>query len=216
VRSCVTALTIVLAAVSVATPIDVVLYPTADVHTSSTSPDSNYEGLELLMIGMSDDSSTFWRIYLAYDLSGVQGRVESAKLRLIQYYGGGGAGGTLCGSYAVLSPWEGSTITWGNSPQNSGISSDRQYVGGIGTFWITWDVTPIVQDWILGTCPNNGLLLKQRSEYHSGAPRHGHIWSTEATIGDPPRLTITLSDTSPVERSTWSTIKALFGQSATR
>lgn len=82
--------------------------------------------------------------------------------------------------YRVLDPWQEGTITWANQvPYANGVIW-REDAGGsfeIGT-WVIWVVTPLVRGWMLGTWPNQGMVLKN-DDVGLGAARYGVFYSSE-------------------------------------
>jgi hypothetical protein len=61
--------------------------------------------------------------------------------------------------YSVTEAWEENSITWNTRP-NFGEAYGSTSVQSRSWGWYTVDVTGLVSQWISGTLPNNGLLLR--------------------------------------------------------
>ncbi|GAB4406595.1 MAG: hypothetical protein Kow00123_19270 [Anaerolineales bacterium] len=142
-----------------------------DTYISDYSDDSNYNWDTILIVRSQDVIASLLR----FDLSGIPSNatVQSAQLQV--YTVGQSNSAYMCARpYAVLRPWVDSQATW-NRPQGvetwaapgcNGIGTDRSDIGGEEVWlqftnrWYTFDVTNIVQAWVLDPANNRGLVLK--------------------------------------------------------
>jgi hypothetical protein len=106
---------------------------------------------------------------LEFDLSGVAltaAQVTSATLELFVVdtaATGFGISPTLADPatvnlFSLTGAWDESTVTWSSLP-GTGSQYASTLVDGINTA-VTFDVTTLVKEWLDGTLPNNGLLLR--------------------------------------------------------
>ncbi len=132
-----------------------------------------YEGSSYVKAGRNGGGVAF-RTYFLFDLSGLTGaQVKRATLYLthLDYHRISerldGSEYANFGVYQVEEAWQSDTLSWQDQPR-----AERQLdVVLIGGYWhlkrtgyrhrIGWDVTAAVQDWLSGSSPNYGLLLRQ-------------------------------------------------------
>ncbi|HVL23635.1 MAG TPA: DNRLRE domain-containing protein [Thermomicrobiales bacterium] len=107
----------------------------ADAEVRQASPNSNYGTVQTLQV----DTSPVVHSYFRFDVTGVSGVVQSAKLRL--WVTGGTANGPPVYRVADTS-WTETGITWNNKPAATNPTGDK---GSISTgTWIEYDVTAFV------------------------------------------------------------------------
>lgn len=191
----------------------VTLSPDQDVYTSSLNNTTNYGGSADLYIGKGTYWDLgFWRGYLEFDLSAIQGTINSASLKLYQYDTGPAAGGLPCDLHRVTASWSENTITWSTQPPHNSTIINSQNVGdSFYTGWITWNVTSLVRDWVEYAVANDGLAIKHYYESTAGASRYGIFRAQESSAADQrPALVIDYEPFSPVETASWGSIKALY------
>jgi hypothetical protein len=165
----------------------------ADARVEALHASTNYGTATLI----GTDGSPSVATYIRFDVSGLAGTVQSAKLRLFATNGsvdGPGVQQTTTG-------WGETTLTWTNRPAaTSGVVDDRVAVTKVA--WIEWDVTPLVT--------GNGLvsfLLGQPGS--DGADFH----SREGTILDRrPQLVVTsvAGESAGLASSPFSSLNALY------
>jgi uncharacterized membrane protein len=114
-------------------PFEENIYPIDDAYVNNSSPDSNYGGSGLLLVGV--ESLALKRAFLKFDLGLPRGStIDNAWLYLKS--GGGSGGGTNVQCYSVDNDdWTENTITWNNKPA-IGAALDSQS-GGIGLLRVT-------------------------------------------------------------------------------
>jgi trimeric autotransporter adhesin len=86
---------------------------TADAQVKSTSANTNYGTLTSLRVRQGTSATdTFYWTYLKFEVTGQNGPVSGAKLRLYSTDGGPDGGSV----YAVSNSWSESALTWNNRP----------------------------------------------------------------------------------------------------
>ena len=123
--------------------------------------------------------------------------VDSATLELFLYkcndYSGGDNWSDL-GCARVKEDWEETVLHWGNKPPTDPISTDSVRIGGLlyrehtyPNIFIKWDVTSLVKEWVDGTWPNYGFIVRLDD------PNGNEFWfrdSNHATADERPILRI--------------------------
>ena len=95
------------------TPISVTLTPVADAYVHSDNPTRNFGTNSDLRVRLGNTSKpATMRSYLKFTLSGLNGTVTAAKLRLWVTDGGINRGST----YSASNVWTETAITWNNAP----------------------------------------------------------------------------------------------------
>jgi photosystem II stability/assembly factor-like uncharacterized protein len=124
-------------------PATLTFLPPHDAWVRSSSPSSNFGSTSELRV--RSGSQTI-RSYLKFDVSGVSGAIQSAKLRLRVIDAGpsGGSVFSVSNNFAGTStPWSESGLTWNNAPAVGGSA-----LAGIGAVsintWVEVDVTSAV------------------------------------------------------------------------
>lgn len=146
----------------------------ADSRTSSGSPGSNFGSSTYLRT--RGTTSPLHNSYLKFDVRGLNGTVQDAKLRLYAYDGGVNGGSV----YSVPTTWTEPGITWSNQPPLSG--SPLSSLGAVPTnSWAEYTVTSAITSGLLGfglTTPSSDSL---------------YLHSREAYANEKPELVITLN-----------------------
>jgi chitodextrinase len=142
---------------------DLTFAPQADARVEEASPNTNFgTSTKLRNDGGADpDIET----YLTFGVSGAQGPVQSAKLRLYAY--SGTANGPAV--YSTSSAWSesGTTgITWANRPPPSSTARDDKAAIATNS-WVEYDVTPFVTgngtySFLLATNSTDGIDMYSR------------------------------------------------------
>ena len=109
--------------------------PEADAEVEVGTPTTNYATGKL----RTDGGSTAAESFLRFNVAGLAGSVQSAKLRLFAYTAT--ADGPAV--YTVGNTWSETTVNWNTRPlATSAVRDDK---GAITTnTWVEWDVTPFV------------------------------------------------------------------------
>jgi calcineurin-like phosphoesterase family protein len=148
------------ASVTTAAPTTVLTFsPEADARVSESSPGTNYATSYLRGDGGPDPDV---ESYLRFTVSGVQGTVQSAKLRLYAY--SGTADGPAV--YKSGNTWSETGITWGTRPARlAGAADDKAAIAT--NSWIEYNVTPFVAGngtytFVLATPSSDGVDIYSR------------------------------------------------------
>lgn len=169
-------------------PLEVVtLYAVADAYVDSASPTTNYDAATSLYVGVPS-SGQARRTLVWFDLSILDGAtVQTASLEL--YRNGGST--TPVDLYVCVdrlaATWDAMTVNWTNQP--SGAPIDKCNLVGTAAAYYGWDVTGLLQEWIDGTSPNYGLLLRANSETTIG----WRSFASREVSAAAPRLVVTFS-----------------------
>jgi hypothetical protein len=126
------------------TALPLIFMPLHDAYVKSSTPTSNYGTVATLRQRVT--SSETLRTYLKFDVSGISGPVQSAKLRFYVTDGSnnGGAVYVVSNDYAgTTTPWTESGLNWNNAPSLSGTPLSS--LGGVSTgIWVEFDVTSAI------------------------------------------------------------------------
>lgn len=137
-------------------------------------PNKNF-GKEVYLSTVGGSSSAV-ESYLRFSVTGLQGTILSAKLRLYVY------DGTVNGpaAYATSNNWAENSITWRNRPARTSAAYDDK--GAVpDNSWVEFNITPLVQ--------SNGTFSFVLAQPDVDAMR---AYSREGT--NPPQLVITLNN----------------------
>ncbi len=167
---------------TVETPEEVQLLPTADVAVHEPYPTQNFGAAPTL----SADDGPRAASYLRFDVQGVMGSVTRARLRL--YVTNGTSEGPLV--HAASSGWSEGQVTWNTRPAMSGepISSASSFTVGS---WVEYDVTALVRG-------NGEVNLGLRPTSSDGA---GFASREDSTAARRPRLIVTYQGGGEVQRA---------------
>lgn len=110
----------------------------ADARVKQASPATNYGSLTYLSVDGAPDPME--ESYLRFNVSGVGGAIQSAKLRVYV-----NANGTSNGPAVQLAgnAWTESTMTWNTKPSLLSSAVDNKGTLPINT-WVVYDVTPLL------------------------------------------------------------------------
>ncbi|MBC7257980.1 MAG: DNRLRE domain-containing protein [Chloroflexi bacterium] len=142
-----------------------------DTYISDYSDDSNYNWDTILIVRSTDIIASLLR----FDISSIPTNATVLGAQLQVYTLAQSNSAYMCAQpYAVLRPWVDSQATWIRprtgetwaTPGCNGIGTDRSDIGGEEVWlqytnrWYTFDVTDMVQAWVLDPSSNQGLVLK--------------------------------------------------------
>ncbi len=102
------------------------------------------------------------RSFVRFDISALRAnpvKVLDAKLRLYNTYSGSCTGATIT-ARRIIEPWSPTTLTWANQPSgtstNEGSASAAYgYSSSCAANYVSFDTTPIVQQWLDDGTVNN-------------------------------------------------------------
>jgi len=145
----------------------------ADARVEAATPSTNFGTSVLIGTDFSPDVDT----YITFDVSGLTGTVQSARLRL--YAPNGSVDGPAV--HQTSPEWDELTLNWSNRPAPIGAASDDR-VAVTRDAWSEWDVTPFVTG-------NGAVSFMLTQPGTDGADFH----SREATAtGFRPQLVVTV------------------------
>jgi hypothetical protein len=107
----------------------------ADARVEAATPSANFGTAALIGTDFSPDVDS----YLSFQVSGLSGTIQSARLRL--YATNGSVDGPAV--HGTGTAWSETGLTWGNRPAPIGAASDDR-AGVAKDAWIEWTVTPLV------------------------------------------------------------------------
>ncbi len=180
-----------------------------DTHIFEYAPDHNYSADTPIVAGEKQRRSTIVRFNMAPIPA--EASIVTATLYL---YASGWSGGSLRVDLHYISrtnviselTWLKASATdyWG-LPGCNDIATDRpdqrEDYEDILTVpeWYSWDVTNVVQGWVDGSLPNNGLLLRGASQHSLNKVSFA---SSEAGLTHRPRLVIRYVGPAPIYTAT--------------
>lgn len=142
----------------------IVTPPLKDATVKSAQPEENFGVVFYLGVGRAGGNVE--RALVQFPLAGIPaGAVLLAAYLNLRLYENVYRGQTKeVALYRVLEPWEEYRVNFHNQPPYdpaplSTVFLTRQ-IGG----WISWDVSGVVRDWLTGTYPNYGFLVKVKDE----------------------------------------------------
>lgn len=143
------------------TPVTVTLSATADSYVQQNSKNTNYgTSTSLILVGDQNKSkeSIGYLLFQGINTIPAGATIQSATLRLYHYQMSGAA--VAVNAYKISSAWTETGVTWSNQPSVIWtILSSTTANDSIG--WKTWDVTPLVQEWVDAISANNGIALDE-------------------------------------------------------
>jgi glucose/arabinose dehydrogenase/PKD repeat protein len=133
--------------------------PEADARVEEAQPATNYATSYLRADGAGDPDV---ESYLRFQVAGVSGPVQSAKLRLWTT----SATGNGPAAYSTGNGWSETGITWSNRPARTSGPTDDKRVVATGT-WEEHEVKPLLSDngaysFIIATGSNDGIDFDSR------------------------------------------------------
>ena len=130
--------------------------PSADTFVSSTNPRTNY-GASIILVVQSGANS-----YLQFNLSTLPAGAVVNKATLRLYVDAVSKSGTF-DVYQLNAGWNENTLTFNTPPPALGASATGGKPVSISSStlnqFLLIDITPLVQGWVNGTIPNNGVAL---------------------------------------------------------
>lgn len=174
-----------------AQPSIVRLSAVADASADADQPTVNFGSDPLVTCGKTFTNTPTFRVWLTrghfrFDISSLAGLGTPRFARLRLYQAQANAAGCLdTTAHRITAAWNESTLNWYNQPTHDPTVLDTTCVGdSFSLGWKSYDVTAAVTGW-LGSAPNYGIVVRDRSESLAGASRPLHAASREGT--DPTR-----------------------------
>lgn len=139
--------------------------PLGDTYSYSAKPKSNYGSQPSLLVQSGSNG------YLQFDLATLPAGVSVGKATLRLFVNTVTTGGSF-DVYQVDGPWSESALTYNNEP-SLGASATGLHPVAVTTAtqnqFVVMDITALVQDWVSGLVPNNGVALVMESSTGSFA-----------------------------------------------
>src|SRR4051812_6264095 len=159
-------------------------------------------------LDVGKNSTTIDRSLLSFDTSSIPVGVQVLNAHLDLYLGSEtNTTAASIGVYRMTHGWT-SSVTWNKFDGSgtwtaggvfNGTASATRSVGGTTGATNSWYLTDLVQDWVDGVSPNNGVVVKQASETTSnvlhfnsseaGSNAPALYVNYEARVGDSPQFT---------------------------
>ncbi len=170
----------------------IILNPVADTYVMGGVNASTNYGTATTLVTKDDTSADFDReTFLRWDLSGVSGKIISAKVRLAGITTGQ-TGNESCATFVSSDTWGETTVNHTDKPASGGLFAQWLPVAGQA---VEFTVTPQVVDTLLG---DDLLSLSILSTDSYGANGIVSYASREnATVANRPQLILTIDDTVP-------------------
>ena len=176
-----------------------------DTSIIQSNPTAGNEGNAYAYVGVGGSSGDIYRGLFFFDLGLVPNDaiINSATLNVPKAYESGLAS-CIVDIHKITSSWDGS-VNWNTRPSyNPAVSQSITVTNGTGSF--TADVKSLVQEWINGTSPNYGFLLKTRDEVTLNSVNYFGTIENGNTAYQP---TLTIDYTIP---STGKSVWSMWGQ----
>jgi hypothetical protein len=130
--------------------------PSADTFVSSATPKTNYGSSPILIV------QTGTTAYVQFNLSALPAGASVNKATLRLYVDGVVTSGSF-DVFPVNSAWSENTLTYNTPPPALGSSATGNKPIAITSAnfnkFVLIDITPLVQGWVSGTIPNNGVAV---------------------------------------------------------
>ncbi len=99
-----------------------------------------------------------------YDFTQIskEAKIESATLELY-HYTDYSKGNSVFNLYKVNESWDGAALTWNKQLNMSHSFVDSQNTN-VGEGWMRWDITDVINSWVMGTANNYGFAIKAENE----------------------------------------------------
>lgn len=170
---------------------------TQDTFLLQNYPTTPYGGTSYINAGYNNGGAD--HALLQFDVSAIpaQAQVLDAQLGLYNY-ANLNSNATSLALYAVTQPWAMDTATWDTTNGATAWTTPGGTIGstayattnnlGTSTGWDYWDPTQLVQGWVDGALPNDGMLLQEPT---NSVDNLVHFTSTSSTTSSEwPVLTV--------------------------
>lgn len=100
------------------------------------------------------------------------------------------------GVYEVMGSWTESNLSWNAQPSFVWDAEDVISLGCAGATgsYVQWDITGLVQGWVGGSSPNQGVVVKAIDEFGERGGLLARFGSRERAIGEQPKLVVSYVD----------------------
>jgi hypothetical protein len=131
----------------------------ADAFLGASAPTFSYGAFDSFGVGYGGVDSATGVSVVRFDLSFIPAgsTIESAVFEAYQYFGQG-LNPVAVTLHPVTSAWNEATVTWSTMPTFDGPATTANL--NLAEGYKGWTVTGLVQQWVNGTRPNHGLMLR--------------------------------------------------------
>ncbi len=136
--------------------------PSADTWLKEASPNENHGSDEELSV-KNKPTDNFRTLY-QFDLSSIPAGANVTRADLRLRITGEDDSGDPVNIYRVTDAWSENAVNWNNTGNDYDASTVYASFVPDDTGWIWVDITPIVQAWVCGEFPNNGMMLIATSD----------------------------------------------------
>lgn len=160
---------------------------TQDTFLLQNYPTTPYGGTSYINAGYNNGGADHTLLQFSVSAIPAQAQVLDAQLGLYNYTNLT-SNATPLSIYAVTQPWSMDTATWGTTNGSTawtapgGTVASTAYATtnnlGTSTGWNYWDPTQLVQGWVDGAIPNEGMLLEEPT---NSVDNLMHFTSTSST-----------------------------------
>lgn len=129
--------------------------PSGDTFSASSTPRVNYGSYPLLAVQQGSNA------YIQFNLSSLPANASIGKATLRLYVDAVARNGNF-DVFEINSAWNESSLTYNNAPPlGSSATNGHSTTVSASSFnqFILIDITPLVQQWVSGSLPNNGVAL---------------------------------------------------------
>jgi hypothetical protein len=151
----------------------------ADAQIANTLPPKNFGDIAVGNSGQV--GGTARQLLLQFDLGAIPGgaTITNAHVTLSET----STGAATVNVHRVLAPWTESTVTW--QSLGGAFSPTTTVSFSNAAAYPIFDLTALVQSWVSGSAPNNGVLLEQ-----AGTASTAYKTSETANVNDRPSLSV--------------------------
>jgi Zn-dependent metalloprotease len=171
------------------TPQEQTLTAIADSWVGAWDPASTSGGSDTTLFVVDSLTPLTARSFLQFDLSSIpsSATISQATLRLFYDTCSFGPEEVGVGVYEVMGPWTESTLSWNAQPSFTWDAEDVLSMGceGATGAYVQWDITALAQDWVSGSAPNHGVVVKALDELGERGRLLARFGSRERAVGQP-------------------------------
>jgi Zn-dependent metalloprotease len=166
----------------------------ADSWVDARDPASTSGGSDPTLFVVDSLTPLTARSFLQFDLSSISSSatISQATLRLFYDTCVFGPDEVDVGAYGVGGPWTESTLSWNAQPAFAWDAEDVMNMGCEGATggYVQWDITGLAQDWVSGSAPNYGVVVKAVDELGERGRLLARFGSRERAVGQQPQLIV--------------------------
>jgi hypothetical protein len=170
----------------------------ADSWVDGSNPASTSGGSDTKLLVVDYSSPRTARSFLEFDLSSIPSSATVSEATLHLFYDGCdfGPDEVDVGVYEVMGSWTESTLSWNTQPSFVWVAEDVISLGCAGATdaYVQWDITGLAQDWVSGSAPNHGMVVKAIDEFGERGRLLAEFGSRERAISEQPKLVVSYVD----------------------